>query len=657
MISTLPARDPAAARAKLLRGPAGDPWWGRPALLVLLAGTAVLYLWGLGRSGWANSFYAAAVQAGSTSWKAFFFGSSDAANAITVDKTPAALWPMDLAARIFGLNTWSILVPQALMGVGSVAALYAAARRVAGLGAGLGAGAVLALTPVAALMFRFNNPDALLVLLMTLGAYAMVRAQERAATSWLIVAGVCLGFGFLAKMMQVLLVLPAFALVYLLTAPTPVQRRIRQLLAGGGAMIAAAGWWVLAVALTPASSRPYIGGSQHNSVLELALGYNGFGRLTGDETGGLGNLNQEAGWNRLFASEMGGQISWLLPAALILLAAGIWVTWRRPRTDALRASLALWGGWLVVTGAVFSFSQGILHPYYTVALAPAIGALVGIGGSLLWARRSEAIARLALSVAIGTTAWWSYTLLDRTPDWYPALRGFVLGGGLIAAVVVLVAGEVRRVPAVAGVLAIAACLAGPAAYAAQTASTAHTGAIPSAGPGQGGFGGGGPRGGFPGGGGPGNRSFPGGNRPGTTNGGTSVNGGRPRFGGWGGMSLLSAASPGTEVTALLRKSASSYTWAAATVGSNSAAGYQLATRLPVMALGGFNGTDPAPTPARFKELVAAGKIHYFIGSGGGMGARGDGSGSDEAQQIASWVSQNYQATTVDGVTLYDLTAK
>ena len=219
---------------RLLR-PAGQPAWARPALLALLAATALLYLWSLGDSGWANSFYSAAAQAGSQSWKAFFFGSSDAGNSITVDKTPASLWVMALSVRLFGLSSWSILVPQALMGVATVGLLYTTVRRWFGAGAALLAGAVLALTPVAVLMFRFNNPDALLVLLLVAGAYATVRAIETASTRWLILVGALVGFGFLTKMLQAVLVVPAFALAYLVAAPTGIGRRIRQLLIGGAA--------------------------------------------------------------------------------------------------------------------------------------------------------------------------------------------------------------------------------------------------------------------------------------------------------------------------------------------------------------------------------------------------------------------------------------
>lgn len=137
----------------------------RFGLLGLLSGTALLYLIGLSESGWANQFYSAAAQAGAKSWSAMLFGSLDASNFVTVDKPPAALWVMDVSVRIFGTNSWAILVPQALEGVAAVAVLYAAVRRVSTHSAALLAGAILATTPIATLMFRFDNPDALLVLL------------------------------------------------------------------------------------------------------------------------------------------------------------------------------------------------------------------------------------------------------------------------------------------------------------------------------------------------------------------------------------------------------------------------------------------------------------------------------------------------------------
>ncbi|MFF2115887.1 glycosyltransferase family 39 protein [Kitasatospora sp. NPDC058184] len=745
-LRTLPAR--------AWRGRADDPRWVRPALLALLAATAVLYLWGLSASGWANSFYSAAVQAGSQSWKAFFFGSSDAANFITVDKPPASLWPMALSARIFGLSSWSVLAPQALMGAATVGVLYATVRRRFSPLGGLLAGAALALTPVAALMFRFNNPDALLVLLLTLAAYGMVRAVEAAGTRWLVFTGVMFGLAFLTKTLAAFLVLPAFAVIYLVVAPTGLWRRVRQTLLAGVALLVSGGWWVAVVELMPASARPYIGGSQDNSFLSLTFGYNGLGRVDGNERGSVGGGARmpagvdlpggaapgggrgwgQTGLTRMFGTDIGGQIAWLLPAALILLLAGLWATRRYGRADTARAAFLVWGGWLLSTALVFSFMSGIFHQYYTVALAPAVAALVGMGVDGLWRARHRVPWALVLAGTLAVTAVWAFVLLGRSSGFLPWLRWAVLVGGLLAAAALAagpfvgrVSGRTgARIASVAGLLGLAAALGGPAAYAVDTVDSPHTGSIVTAGPGV--KGGSGPGGmghrggkGFPGGtgnghwfgqGGPGapggqggfaggqggqggqqgfapGQGFPGG---GTGNGGDRANGrhergtgggtglpgaqdpegtgtggtnstggtaGGPPPGGMGG--LLDGPKVTDEVAAMLKENADHYTWAAAAIGSQTAAGYQLATGEPVMALGGFNGTDPSLTLAGFQKYVQEGKVHWFIGAGGsrrgfGGGAGGEGGQQSESAQIESWVTAHFTAKTIGSTTFYDLTA-
>lgn len=693
---------------RFVRGRRDDPVWVRPTLLALLGATAVLYIWGLGASGWANSFYSAAVQAGTKSWKAFFFGSFDSSNFITVDKSPASLWVMELSARVFGVNSWSILVPEALEGVGTVAFLYLAVRRWFTPAAGLVAGLVAALTPVAALMFRFNNPDALMVLLLTVAAYATVRAVDDGRARWAVIAGTAVGFAFLAKMLEAFLVVPALGLVILIAGHGPLRARIRQLLYGAAALVVASGWWVLAVQLTPAADRPYIGGSQDNSLWNLMFGYNGFGRLNGNETGSVGGGPAGAsgrwgatGLTRLFGSEMGTQISWLLPAALLLLVAGIVVTRRAARTNRTRAGLMLWGGWLVVAGLAFSLGQGIIHPYYTVALAPAIGGLIGAGGSFMWANRERWVARGVLAASVALTGIWAEVLLHRTPAWLPWLRPLVVVAALLGAGGILVwpnlQAGMRPLRALTGAVAVAGCMTGPLAYTLDTVRTPQSGAIPSAGPtgassgaGPGGFargrppgaqggrfggrvGGqfqsplpGGTLGGGFGGGGFGGAGFGGTGPGGAAGGGTAVGGAR---GGGAGGGLLGASRPSAAMVSLLEKNASQYDWVAATVGANEAAGYQLATGDAVMAIGGFNGTDPYPTLAQFEKLVQEGKVHYFIAGGGfgsgGFGGRGGpggggfgaaGASSSASSAITSWVEQHYTSTTVGGVTVYDLTA-
>lgn len=613
-------------------------WWTRDRVLLvaLLAATAVAYLWNLSVNGYANEYYAMAVQAGAQDWKAWFFGALDAANGITVDKTPASLWLMGLSARVFGFSAFSMLLPQALLGVASVGVLYAAVRRWFSSSAALIAGAVLATTPIAALMFRFNNPDALLVFLMVAAAWAVTRAVDaKKALRWLVLAGLLIGLAFLTKMMQAFLVLPALALTYGITGSAPLRRRLVHLVAAAGAVVVGAGWWVLVAELWPAASRPYIGGSTTNSILQLALGYNGLGRLNGDEVGSVGGGGQGGGmWGtpglgRLFSSEMQTQASWLLPAALVALVVLVAWSWHAARTDRTRAFAILWGGWLVVTGLTFSLMQGIIHSYYTVALAPAIAALVGVGTVALWRRRTALVPRALLAGTVVLTGLWQWRLLADTPAFVPWLRWVVVLAAVGAGVLVLLApelpdlGDGARVLAVATATLIAvAALAAPAASAAATIGSAHTGSIVSAGPATGGGPGGAP--GAP----------PGGGQGGP--------GGGASFLGGGGISGVS-----DELVDLLQ--ATDTRWAAAAQTANGAAPLQLASGEPVLAIGGFNGTDDFPTLAQFQEWVADGQIGYYVA--------GTGHGGGRNSAIDDWVSESFTPQTVGGTTVYDLTGQ
>lgn len=763
------------------------------SLAALLVATALLYLVGLSISGYANEFYSAAAQAGSTNWWSFLWGSSDAGNSITVDKPPAAIWPMALAVRVFGLSSWSILVPQAIMGVLAVWLLYATVRRQFGHRTGLLAGAALAATPVACLMFRFNNPDALLVLLLIACVHCVLRALEfepttggnRCRTAWMALAGVACGFAFLTKQLQAFLILPGLAVAFLVASPTTVRRRLLDSAAAVGALVASAGWWVLLTALVPASMRPYIGGSQTNSFLELTFGYNGLGRITGSMEGavvaggsgtgsttiatGHAGMWGQTGITRLFDGVWGTQWSWLAPAALAGIVVALVCLARAPRTSVRRAQVVAWGGWLVVTGAVFSFMGGTIHQYYTVALAPATAALAAICvyyllkcKDLAWARATS----IALTLALGA---WSVVLLRRS-EWIWALRPLALGLAVASAALQAylwhraakparaataepAAGEKNATPAAAPsaapqhlaggrpadprlqtaavALALAAAAVGPVSYSLYTAATAHTGSIVTAGPsvsGDSSMGGGpgGRQGGMgsgPGGmgntgsnGGQGTGSQTTGTGTGTTNGngnstgtnassgntpsapsGGSGNGGgmqpptangtgtgttngtgsgnangigggmgngsapnaeglSSNGGGKGGMGGLLGGSSGSvssKLVKMLQKNSDGYRWVAATTGSQNAASYQLATECSVMPVGGFNGSDPAPTLAQFKKWVKQGLIHYYI-AGGQTGGTQIG-GSSASSEIASWVQQNFESTTVDGVTVYDLT--
>ena len=636
MTITVDAHTPPAAAPDDV--PSDRPRWVTPALLGLLAATAVLYLWGLGSSGWANSYYAAAAQAGTRDLTAWLFGSLDPGNAITVDKPPAAMWVMALSGRLFGFSPFTMLLPQALMGVGAVALLYAAVRRCSGPAAGLIAGAALALTPVAALMFRYNNPDALLVLLLVAAAYCVVRATETASTRWMALAGCALGFAFLTKMLQAFLVAPGLALAFLVAAPVGLWPRIWKLMVGAIALIVSSGWYVALVSLWPAQSRPYIGGSPENSLLQLALGYNGIERMVGRSGGGSGGgdpgggslgaalgggpgggpggpggaghlfFGGEPGIGRMFGLSMGTEASWLLPAALIGLIAGLWLTRRTARTGRLRASLLLWGGWLLVSAAVFSFMDGTVHPYYTVALAPAIAALVGISVRELWQVRDRLPARLVLAAMSAATGVWAFVLLDRTPDWLPALRWVVLAGSVVAAAMLAVGAHRRgRATAVLAAGAILFAAGASAAYTIETVATAHNGPMTTSGPAKDlGFGG---HGHGPGG--------PQADNP-----------------------ALAELVEGLDNR-----------WAAASVGSFTASSLELKTGASIMAIGGFTGGDDYPTLAQFQAYVANHDVRYFI-AGERFGPPGHRGAS--ASDITAWVQKNFTPIDVGGATVYDL---
>ncbi len=627
-------------------------------IALLLASACLVFFWNLTASGYANEFYSAAAQAASQSWSAFLWGSLDAGGAITVDKPPASIWLMALSVRVLGLNSFAILLPQALMGVASCALIYRITRRAWGHACGMVAGIIFITTPVAALMFRFNNPDALLIMLSLIAADCVIRAvatpettqrANRQRSILFALAGLCCGLGFLTKQLQVLLVLPGFALAMLFLAPTKIGRRLVDAAIALGAMVLGAGWWVLLTVIVPSGSRPYIGGSQTDSFLELTFSYNGLGRLTGEETGsvvpgggGGGNSGMwgETGLLRLFGSDFADQFSWLAPLAIAgtIIALCLAVAHakqarafkrggtRPQRTYSERAgsaTLAVMGGWLVVTWITFSLMAGIFHAYYTVALAPAVAVMAAYCLHALYKMRNRAAARGLAALLIAIEGTWCFALIMQNSS-YRLLGWSVLVVCLAAAIECIVLayleldGSVRRrLHAVSRCLTAMACIvimAGPVTWTWCTISTGHTGSMPTAGP----------------------------------------SGAMGDMGGGGGAGggLLDGTDASDELVELLTENASGYRWAAATTGSQNAASYQLASGLPVIAIGGFNGSDPAPTLEQFKSYVEQGLVRYYISSGG-MGGTQMG-GSDAASQIAEWVQENFTATTVGNVTVYDL---
>ncbi len=662
-IPTYPAGAHAGGRLRsLLRGRESDPVWVRPALLAIVALSAVLCLWELTVSGYANEYYSAAAKAGSESWKALFFGSLDPGSFITIDKPPLSVWLMALSARALGFSSFSVLLPEALCTIGAVALLYATVRRAVGYRAALIAAAALALTPVTVLMGRVNNPDALLVLLLVAAAYLVQRAIESGATKHLAVAGAIIGLAFMTKLLAGWMIVPALAAAYLLAGPPRLGVRIRQLAIAGVTMVLVSAAWPVAVSLWP-GSKPYIGGSTNGSIWNLIFGYDGFGRIFGGNEPTVTNFGGSPGLMRMFNEQVGGQVAWLIPLAAIGLLAGLWLTRRATRTDRRRAALVLFGVWAVVLGIVFSSQHGIFHNYYVSALAPAIAALVGIGVVMLvqWARRSWS-GLIVLDLGIAVTAWLAVELLSRTASFAPALRVLISLAAVIA-----IAGSVavrigvrnaRAILIASAVAAAIAVLAGPASYSVATVGTAYSGGSFTAGPAGASVGGQGlPSVGAAGAAGFARSSAGRGSLPGGPAGLRSGSGGRPgggsRPGGRaGGGPNMAAVSLSSQALSYLEANQGSAKYLLAATGSQTTASIIIETGKAVVTIGGFNGSDPTPTVSELAQMVKAGELKYvLVSSGGGGGPSGGGAG----QSITSWVKSHGTAVSgvkVSGGTLY-----
>ncbi|MFF3576243.1 ArnT family glycosyltransferase [Streptomyces mirabilis] len=627
---------------RLFTGPAEDPRWTRPALWAILLAATALYAWNI-TSISGNSFYNAAVYSGTKSWKAFFFGALDSGSFITVDKPPFALWVMGLSARAFGFGTWQLALPMVAVGTGSVALLHRMVKRDFGPVAATVAALALALTPITVAINRDTNPDPILVFLMLLGAAGLLKAVRTGRLMPLVWSAVAIGFAFNTKMMQAYVVLPVFFLVHLWAARGSLGRRIRHLAVATVALVVSSAWWMVVVDLIPASSRPYIGGSTDNTVWDLVIGYNGFGRIfgAGSSVGSAGNgasFGGSAGVHRLFNEIMGGQISWLIPFAAIALIAGLILRGRAPRTDAKRAALMLWGGWFVLHYLTFALAEGTFHPYYVTAMAPGIAALAGAGGVTLYRAFREGSAAKwgwVLPAAVAASAAWAIVLLQRVSGsgTLYTVAEIVVGVAGTAAVLGLLAGRFTRRDRLIGFAALAAVvalLAGPAAYSVSAATSATNGTNPTAGPSTGGGMGG--MGGGPGGAsgssrtsGTGGRSMGeppsgGGGTGGSETGSDRTGGGQM---GGGGTQVSSA------MITYLKKHQDGATWLLAVATDQTASSIILESGQPVISMGGWSGSDNAMTLAKLKSLVKSGKLHYIIvSSDGGQGTN---------SEIATWV--------------------
>jgi 4-amino-4-deoxy-L-arabinose transferase-like glycosyltransferase len=500
------ASAPAAARpgapGASARSRAGAALRLVPAELVLLAAlAALLNLWALSRNGWANEYYSAAVRSMSSSWHNFLFASADPSGVMTVDKPPLALWVQALSARAFGYHPLSLLVPQALMGIASVALTYDLVRRRFGRLGGFVAGLALAVTPMTVAVSRHNNPDALLVLCCVAAVWFAVRALENGSTRRLVLAGVCVGLGFETKMGVALAVVPGIAAAWLWLAPAARGRlhALRQLLAGAVAMLAVGGAWPALMALTPAADRPWASGTSDNSIFSLIFGYNGLGRVDG-QTGGPGGgpggaggfFGGATGPFRLLNASLGGQAGWLLGFALASALALLLAT-RLRRSDARSGWLIAVGGAFAATAVLFSFATGIFHPYYVALLAPFAAALTGAGVAEL--RRSSRRARILAPAAIAAGVAVELVVRTRYPgqlEWLPPL--LIGAGGCSALALAALASPRARMAALS--VAAAALLAAPSVWAVDTLGHSASGTFPAGGPASAQAAGGGPPGGF-----------------------------------------------------------------------------------------------------------------------------------------------------------------
>ncbi len=570
------------------------PLWEKVAVGLLVVLATFLDGFRIGAGGFGNLYYAAAVKSMLASWHNFFFASFDPAGFVTVDKPPLGLWVQVASARVFGFNPVSLILPQAIAGVLCVVVLYVLVRRTFGGPAGVLAGAMMAVSPINVVVNRDNIMECLLVLTTLLAAWATLHAAETGEFRWLAAAGAFIGIGFNIKMVEAYLVAPACALVYLAGAPGSWKQRLRQIALLSIIVAAVSLPWVVVVDATPASQRPYVDSTLTNSELELAVNYNGAQRVLGQPAYGGKPKPPTAGTGtpgplRLFQPELGGQISWLLPLALVGLLTSIWELaplirglsqcswWRqRRRGTANQLAFVFWVTWLTTAALVFTTGR-FYNRHSLVMLAPALYALVAIGTVGMWRDATRGgWRRWLLPVAVLATGVEQGIILAGYRDWQPWLLPTVLlatgvGTALLIAVEVALRPRVAALPRrrgrsralVSGVV-LAALLLAPLLWLAASFSGGNEGGFPVSGPIAG-----------------------------------------ESVGGSG-----SAADP--KLIAYLQAHAGHMPFLAATNSADDAAPLILATGAPVMAMGGFSGYDPILTPTSLAKRVKDGQVRFFL---------------------------------------------
>ncbi|WP_309088466.1 glycosyltransferase family 39 protein [Domibacillus sp.] len=636
-----------------------DPW-----LAAILALSAILNFYNIGASG-SNSYYTAAVKSMTTNWKSFFYASLDSGNFITVDKPPVALWVQAISAKIFGVSDWSVLLPEAIAGVLSVFVLYTIVKPVFGMKTARWAGLVLAVTPIFVAVTRTNNTDAMLILTLLFAVWALMKSVQQKKFSWMLLSMVLIGIGFNIKMLQAYMVIPAFYLFYLIAAQHNWKKRIVHLVMATVVLLGVSVSYATAVQLTPEENRPYIGGSQTNSVLELAFGYNGIQRLTGDQSksggtddksGSLLNNNSsrgaggedigEAGVLRLFSDSMSGQSSWLLPFVLFGLI-GIAVSIKRQRALTMQHKFAIfWLAWLLPMMGFFSIAS-FYHRYYLSMMGPAVAALTAVGGAVLWGlyKEKKNWSRLLFPIALLITfAFEAYVLYQNIDSIQPWLIGGVLALGLVVCILLIITTKYVHHVRTAAMLGL---LLMPAYWTAIPVMAGTTNSImPTAGPATAG----GPDGGgvFAD---RGVAMATDGERPEMPEGmempqdgempagverpdGTDENSSDGRGGGDMGREMSE------ELISYLEENHTGETYLVAVQNANSAASIILNTDYTALAMGGFGGSDPAMTVKKLEEMTASGEVKFFMTSGGGPGG-------SQNSEVTEWIQEHCKEVTSD----------
>ncbi|MEW9870328.1 ArnT family glycosyltransferase [Arthrobacter sp. HS15c] len=603
--------------------------WDKVGLVVLLVATAASFLWGLEKNGWANPYYSAAAQAGSQDWKAFLFGSFEWGNLITVDKTPLSIWVMSLSVRLFGLSSWAIIVPQAIMGVATTFLIYRILRRGFGAAPALLGGAIYATTPVVFLMSRYNNPEPLMGLLTVAAVAVTIRGIERGWLRFFAAAGLLLGLAFMAKQIQAFVVIPALCVTVLGFGSGSIPSRLRQLLVAALSLLGTSAAWLVAVELTPPSSRPYIGGSSTNSAIELTLDYNGLARfiqipmnINGSRSSSQDELaTYNGGFSRIFDGNFAPEIAWLLFPAIAVSIVLIVLNRSLNFNRLARKVAVLAVTWFITTFLLLCFMGSMIHTYYTFSLAAPMALVLPIGLSALWRTRDRLILRLVGGVIVGSATYMTIRVLNYSDEWPVWFRVLVISAGAVATAGWLCAASVRSCRVTACVVAVGFML-GPVGANLYTLSVPQKGTNPQSGP--------------------------------VANDPMAMSrlllaarGGKPAWA----LQIAYGSTPPAAVVGLIRQTRGEQVWGAATYSAQNAAIYQLESGMPVIPLGGWLGTDPAPTPAQFRGLVADGRIGYFIWQQDLIDRN---ELSAETLQISRWVDDNFEEQIVDNVRIYDL---